>query len=592
MLTTRKFVSWFGSLRMAVILIIVIAAVLSWGTLYEVRYGTAAVQRFIYTAWWFELLLGFLGLNLATVAIQRRPWKKKHIPFLAAHLGIILILIGGILSGRLGVDGQLIIREGETERTLLLPGKLLTAHQPNPGSLQFIPTNFETRAWVQEPNFNWSILLDGRSVELTVDKYYPNAILNERIEGGGEVENPAIRLLLSKPMIQDTVWLLSRDPERFGIGWDEGHLLFLEPETEAQAKELLEPSSKDAKHSRGVVGIRFKNKRDVFEIPVPEELKGSQRIPGTSYRVAFKDYFPDFVIGPNGLMTQSLSPNNPAISLVLSGPEGEDPYLLFALHPEFQEMHGFGHTIDAELTYTHQAGHILPPNAIVLIRNPSGTLSAVLTGRAGERDVIKALEVGKAYEQPWLETTFTVDVYYPKARVEQEVTNRGDTVRAEAIHVIVTDEDRSEEAWIGLEQSVELFDGEDPLILEYRHAREDLPVSIKLIDFRKIDYPGTQMAAGFESDVQLIDKERGMILLRTISMNKPLKHRGYSFFQSSFIPGAVETTILSVRKDPGTPVVYTGCLLLVLGIIGMFVSRSDWARNRKTRRKASGAKGR
>ena len=184
---------------MAVILIITIAVVLSWGTIYEVRYGTAAVQRFIYTSWWFELLLGFLGLNLATVAIQRRPWKKKHIPFLAAHLGIILILIGGILSGRFGVDGNLIIQEGATERTLRLPGKLMTVHQLNPGASQFIPTHFETKAWVREPNWTRPILFNGRTVDLTVDRYFPNAVIHERIEGGGDKENPAIHLLLFQP---------------------------------------------------------------------------------------------------------------------------------------------------------------------------------------------------------------------------------------------------------------------------------------------------------------------------------------------------------------------------------------------------------
>ena len=57
-------------------------------------------------------------------------------------------------------------------------------------------------------------------------------------------------------------------------------------------------------------------------------------------------------------------------------------------------------------------------------------------------------------------------------------------------------------------------------------------------------------------------------------MNNPLKHRGFSLFQSSFVPGDVETTVLSVRKDPGTPFVYTGFLIILAGVIGLFTSRS------------------
>ena len=98
-----------GSLQIAVPLLIAIAIVLAWGTIYETSFGTAAVQRFVYRAWWFQGLLGFLALNLAIAAWQRYPWKRRHLPFVLAHVGIILILLGGIIGGRWGIEGQLII---------------------------------------------------------------------------------------------------------------------------------------------------------------------------------------------------------------------------------------------------------------------------------------------------------------------------------------------------------------------------------------------------------------------------------------------------------------------------------------------------
>ena len=44
--------------------------------------------------------------NLAIAALQRYPWKKHHAPFVLAHLGIILILLGGILGGLFGAIGS------------------------------------------------------------------------------------------------------------------------------------------------------------------------------------------------------------------------------------------------------------------------------------------------------------------------------------------------------------------------------------------------------------------------------------------------------------------------------------------------------
>ena len=116
--------------------------------------------------------------------------------------------------------------------------------------------------------------------------------------------------------------------------------------------------------------------------------------------------------------------------------------------------------------------------------------------------------------------------------------------------------------------------GEHSVVVEYRPAQRELPFTVKLLDFRKIDYPGTEMASGFESDVELTDAQRGIILLRKISMNHPLRYRGFSLYQSSYVPGAVETTVLSVRSDPGTPFVYAGFLIVIGGVVAMFLDRS------------------
>ena len=81
------------------------------------------------------------------------------------------------------------------------------------------------------------------------------------------------------------------------------------------------------------------------------------------------------------------------------------------------------------------------------------------------------------------------------------------------------------------------------------------------------------MASALEADVELTDPTRGILLMRKISMNNPLRYRGFSFYQSSYIPGPTETTVLSVRNDPGTPLVYAGFLIVIVGVVAMFLLR-------------------
>ncbi len=571
---------------MAVPLLIAIAAVLAWGTIYEARFGTAAVQRTVYQAWWFQTILAFLAVNLAVAASRRYPWKTHHAPFVLAHLGIILMLLGGIIGGRFGIEGQLIIPEGQAEKVMQLPRNVLSVHHHVSETTRVFDTDFETRAWVHEPNKTLVVPIGTRTLELTVDRYYPDAALREEILPDGADDHPAAQLRLAHDGQEDTFWLLSKDPERFGMGWAAAHVLFFSPETEAQMKQLL-GQGESGTHPRGVVSVRLPNAGN-HDIPVPATLGKPIAISGTPYAITFKDYFPDFTLGPEGPTSRSEEPNNPAVALLLSGPEGADAHLLFARHPDFAAMHGRTHLIPAEVVYTHGRTGGLPPNTIALLRRPDGQLLALFTDEQMQRTEPERVQAGWRGTHPSLGYGIEIVAYYPKARLIQHIEPRSNDVRSEAVHVIGRLDGLEAESWVWLRQAVELKFGDEVMVVEYRPGQRELPVTIKLSDFRKITYPGSSMAAGFESDVQLTDPQRGVILMRKISMNNPLKYRGYSFFQSSFVEGPTETTILSVRNDPGTPLVYAGFLIIIGGVVSLFVMRARAAKPKTpTRRKGT-----
>ena len=92
-------------------------------------------------------------------------------------------------------------------------------------------------------------------------------------------------------------------------------------------------------------------------------------------------------------------------------------------------------------------------------------------------------------------------------------------------------------------------------------------------------YQGTMRAASYASDVQIPN-----VLEAHISMNNPLKHGGYTFYQASFQEndmGQATTSILSVNYDPGRWIKYLGSLLIVLGSILMFYFKQMIMRSSK-----------
>ncbi len=103
------------SLRFAVVLLISLTLALIVATVLESRFDTPTGQYYVYRALWFHVLLLLLGVNILAVALSRLPWKTRHAPFLAAHAGILLLLVGAWISQRWGVDGMLRVEEGQVQ---------------------------------------------------------------------------------------------------------------------------------------------------------------------------------------------------------------------------------------------------------------------------------------------------------------------------------------------------------------------------------------------------------------------------------------------------------------------------------------------
>ncbi len=108
--------------------------------------------------------------------------------------------------------------------------------------------------------------------------------------------------------------------------------------------------------------------------------------------------------------------------------------------------------------------------------------------------------------------------------------------------------------------------GEKSYFFQVRHARKYLPFNVSLLRFEKHVYVGTNMAKAYQSDVFLKDGDKQ--IRRLITMNHPLRYKGYTLYQASYIEGLSRNiTILAVVKNYGRIFPYISSIIITLGII-------------------------
>ena len=128
------------------------------------------------------------------------------------------------------------------------------------------------------------------------------------------------------------------------------------------------------------------------------------------------------------------------------------------------------------------------------------------------------------------------------------------------------------EMWLGLGDRARLdVEGREVGIV-YTPRRIQLPFSLSLEKFILERYQGTMDPSKYASDVSVHPSGGAPKFAYHISMNEPLEHGGFTFYQSSYEPGEPRPTvsIFSVNRDPGRFLKYFGSILLVLGSIYLF----------------------
>jgi hypothetical protein len=227
-----------ASLRLAVVTMLTLGTTCAFATFYEMQHGTEAAQREIYKTPGFTLILVTLGINIFCVMMKRYPWKSHHVGFVLAHIGILTLLAGSLISLHYGLDSNMPLFEGESTNRVTLLSKTLQVALPGHTSHGEFPAEFEKR--LPKPGREQRFAIPGSDATLVADDFEPNVRVDEGFaEGDGA--RPALQVLLDNPFAKQEIWLLADDPERGELAMGPAAFAFRTAASETEAKALAQP---------------------------------------------------------------------------------------------------------------------------------------------------------------------------------------------------------------------------------------------------------------------------------------------------------------------------------------------------------------
>ncbi len=114
----EKFLNALFSMRAMAMAMVLFFAAIGCATFIESYHGVQASKFWVYNATWFEILLGYLCVNLIANIVRYKMWRREKIAILTFHLSFIIIIIGAGITRMFGYEGLMLIREGATVNTI------------------------------------------------------------------------------------------------------------------------------------------------------------------------------------------------------------------------------------------------------------------------------------------------------------------------------------------------------------------------------------------------------------------------------------------------------------------------------------------
>lgn len=121
------------STKTTLLLFLLFASSMAIATFIENDHGTQVARGMVYEAWWFETLMGWMGINFIFHFKKYKLFRQKNWPVGLFHLAFICILLGAGITRYFSTEGTMRIREGESSGIFYSSGNYLQLEHPNTG---------------------------------------------------------------------------------------------------------------------------------------------------------------------------------------------------------------------------------------------------------------------------------------------------------------------------------------------------------------------------------------------------------------------------------------------------------------------------
>jgi len=583
-------VHFFGSLRLAMFLLVTISIACAVATFLESGFNAVVARAYIYKAPWFIFWLALLCVNLAAAALTRWPWERKHVGFVTTHLGIITLLIGAMIGQKTGFEASVNLRKGEpATNRLVLNETVLQIENVADGSLYSMPFPVEVRR--PTPERPREVRLPGGGGTLVVSDYAQHLdTVRELVVAPDGAGKPSIELELESGMMGQRlpVRLLTGDAERhdlFGlamIGLDTPENQPPVATRERAVRESVVALSKmpaspvvvprQGFQASGCAVTLFEWEGKFYlEIRFPEGGSGRGEVrphsaftvegPGGRVEVTMHEFWPTFALQEGRPASLGDRPENPAVRLDLEGtvrePEGRpQPRLLLRVLPE-----------EGKVAWRSLRG------AQEVAAGSEGVGGRIVTGWADWQARVVAVHPSARFEERL--RPIPAESLMPGSR-----ENPPPGIRARLVDPAgVSGPDR----WIVSGRSESLTAGSAVVQVGFGLLTKRIPFLVGLDRFEVPRDEGTDTPANFISTLRFEEPARGIVRQGVSKMNHPASYPGglgpvltginYKFSQASWNPENLDETTLQVLYDPGWLLKWVGSLMICCGIAIMFYLR-------------------
>ncbi|MDE0092115.1 MAG: hypothetical protein OXN83_02380, partial [Oligoflexia bacterium] len=195
------------SLKLAVFTLTALAILTAIGTFVESRYDQEFANKLVYHSIWMAIVMLLLAVNLTMVLIDRWPWKKRQIPFVLAHFGILTLMLGSIFTKYFGTVACLSFNVGETSSAISLSDMEIKIYSSYDGEKFSLIYQKPVDMFFIKPTGQKPHLISTAGEEFKVVEYLPFAIGRETFKPILKGGRPALRFHLSGSRANLVEWM-------------------------------------------------------------------------------------------------------------------------------------------------------------------------------------------------------------------------------------------------------------------------------------------------------------------------------------------------------------------------------------------------